>query len=187
MVLGFWLGALHAGIAQHYELQYFNQEDRLSARSNGTMLEDEQGYLWTSSFRGLTRFDGRNFMTFHSGSNADVRVGFEDIGSLYKLNNGAFVYLQSRADIGLFDPKTFQVRSISFADLLPGNPIIVSINEQGGNVYICLESSAGIAAIKYDGLEMSIILRQEMLRTDAIDMRSESRPKLFIVPYAEEE
>jgi hypothetical protein len=72
-------------IAQAYEVNIFNQEDRLINYSWGGIVEDKSGYLWMGGFRGLTRFDGQQFITIHNGSSANVRYDLDNVGRLHKL------------------------------------------------------------------------------------------------------
>ncbi len=178
-------GISRQGLAQTYNLTFFNQEDRLSSRNGGrNILDDDNGYLWTSSFRGLTRFDGREFMTMHSGSSADIRIDFEDIGHLYKLRTGEFAYLKKEAVLEIFNPQTYQFRTVDFRAYTKSEPIIVSLNVSiSGELYVCLEANSGIAIIRYDGDHFVVIMEREEVRKDAIKMPNIGRPKLYVTPF----
>lgn len=175
------------GRAQAFSFTYFNQEDRLTSRNwKSSILEDDNGYLWMSSFRGLTRFDGHNFLTFHTGSNADIRIDFEDIGSLYKLGTGEFAYHKSGAVLGIFNPQNYTFRTVNFQEYTEDTPIIVSLSRvNDGELYICLEATSGIAVVGYDGKDITKIFTKEEERPDAIKSPLYSRPKLYITPFDE--
>lgn len=174
------------GAAQHYELKYFSTQDRLTDQTNGTIFQDNYGFLWISSYLGLNRFDGREIMSIHSGSSADIRASDLDIEKLYRLSNGEIAYWKPGPEIGVFNPATYQFRTVSLANLLSGYPIVVSLNEYGdGKLYGCMESDAGIVVFRYDGTTITLIYKDTHARPGAIDRRTE-QPKLIVAPITDE-
>ncbi len=172
-------------IAQAYEVNIFNQEDRLINYSWGGIVEDKSGYLWMGGFRGLTRFDGQQFITIHNGSSANVRYDLDNVGRLHKLKTEEIAYIKTRDEIEIFNPETFHFRILSLRTFTTAPPVIVSINMyEDGDLYICLEATTGIVVLRYDGRTITPVLEQVEKRENAINIHSPGNAKLQLVPFS---
>lgn len=54
------------GIPQTTERVHYDEHDGLSHRHVTQILQDQDGFIWLSTWNGLDRFDGRGFVTFKS-------------------------------------------------------------------------------------------------------------------------
>jgi ligand-binding sensor domain-containing protein/class 3 adenylate cyclase len=81
------------GIAQHYNFKQYSVEEGLPRSGVYCLLQDSRGFLWTGTEGGgLSRFDGREFVTFTIGNGLPdntIRSLFEDkAGNLWIGTNG---------------------------------------------------------------------------------------------------
>ena len=92
-------GRLPAQSLNENNFTCYTRVQGLSNNSISGIVQDSTGYLWIATYKGLNRFDGRNFTNYFSGS-ADLSLpdnmvkqlkiqGREIIGTTY---SGAFVY-----------------------------------------------------------------------------------------------
>ena len=92
-------GRLSAQSLNESEFTCYTRVQGLSNNSISSIVQDSTGYLWIGTYKGLNRFDGRNFTNYYSGS-ADLPLpdnlvkqlniqGREIIGTTYV---GVFVY-----------------------------------------------------------------------------------------------
>lgn len=61
-----YLLAIAPGASQYQRTKVYGEHDGLSHRHVTQMLQDKYGFLWFSTWNGLDRFDGREFVTFKS-------------------------------------------------------------------------------------------------------------------------
>src|SRR6266849_9842481 len=63
----------------------FTKQDGLSQNNITGILQDSIGYIWVSTFDGLNRFNGSNFVQFHS-SNDSLSLPAEHLNGLVWLD-----------------------------------------------------------------------------------------------------
>ncbi|MBK7105127.1 MAG: GHKL domain-containing protein [Ignavibacteriae bacterium] len=106
--IGTWLGGLNKYNQKTGYIESFTQKDGLPSHSvQGILADEKNGYLWLSTFDGISRFDlkKKKFSNFgivdgiHSNQFAD--------GSALKTSNGLFIFGGSNG-ITVFNPNEIQ-------------------------------------------------------------------------------
>ena len=65
----------------NYKQIIYNDSNGLPSCEINTMIQTDDGYIWIGTYKGLTRFDGTNFVTFgpkDGFTGNSVRYLFED-------------------------------------------------------------------------------------------------------------
>lgn len=60
------IGSVSAKAQTENRTVFYNEHDGLSQRHITQILQDHYGFIWLSTWNGLDRFDGKNFVTFKS-------------------------------------------------------------------------------------------------------------------------
>lgn len=69
----------------NYKVKYFTSERGLAQDYVQNIIQDNRGFLWLGTNKGLSRFDGQTFGNFFGSENED---GYYDITSSFKDNKG---------------------------------------------------------------------------------------------------
>ena len=117
-----------------YWVKTWNADDGLRAHTILTIAQTTDGYLWMSSFSGLTRFDGLNFKTFDIDSTPVL--GTRAIGSISGDSAGRLWVANFRSELLLHDGESF--RKIGVPGVGSGT---------GDSVSTFLELEPGVLAI----------------------------------------
>ena len=59
-----WSQHARLPVAESFRIEHYTDEDGLPQNSVYAIAQDELGYIWLSTQRGLARFDGKNFKIF---------------------------------------------------------------------------------------------------------------------------
>lgn len=123
----------------NYKQIIYNDSNGLPSCEINTMIQTDDGYIWIGTYKGLTRFDGTNFVTFgpkDGFTGNSVRYLFEDSRKrLWIGTNDDGVILYFRGKFTVYSTK----------DGLPSNSIRAIIEDKDGNI-VC-GSSGGLFAI----------------------------------------
>ena len=117
-----------------YWVKTWNADDGLRAHTILTIAQTTDGYLWMSSFSGLTRFDGLNFKTFDIDSTPVL--GTRSIGSIGSDSAGRLWIANFRSELLLHDGGSFN--KIEVPGVGPG---------RGDSLATFLELEPGVLAI----------------------------------------
>lgn len=72
LLLLVWIGLYHQLFSQQPAFQIINQNSGLSSNTIYDLLQDSKGYIWIAGEKGLSRFDGVNFIQY-SNSNENSK------------------------------------------------------------------------------------------------------------------
>lgn len=64
LTLLFFLGIQIIGVSQTYNFNSYTEENGLPSNTINSIVQDSKGYLWIGTDKGLSRFDGNNFVNF---------------------------------------------------------------------------------------------------------------------------
>jgi ligand-binding sensor domain-containing protein/putative methionine-R-sulfoxide reductase with GAF domain len=142
MVVFICNGVLYAQLNPAGFKQY-TIHDGLSGNRLTGITQDEQGYIWISTGRGLNRYDGKQFVQFHTG-NENNSLPDDNIKGLEWLQPGK---LASYTNMGvhIIDTRTGKTSNI----IVPGlqqeftyryNDVFSVTGDATGNVYILTSS-----------------------------------------------
>ena len=163
----FLMGATLPIFAQTYlsNIQKFSVEEGLSGRYVVGIQEDEKGFIWISTWRGLNRFDGFEFKEYPS---AEYGFKLDRITQILKDPLGKIWLVKITGDkipengttqqhIDIFNPVTETLENESFYGKMPFtiNDVKHILNDENQNIWIGLSSGE---IYRYDGkaLELKI-------------------------------
>lgn len=83
--------ALQVVAQPKYTLRHYTSENGLPQNSVAAITQDDDGFIWLTTYNGLVRFDGQSFTTFNNtalGLSNNMFVGFlPDAGRLYAMTD----------------------------------------------------------------------------------------------------
>jgi len=98
--------------ARQYTFTHYGVSSGLASNETITCLQDEQGFIWVGTNRGLQRFDGQRYVTFVHRKNDPTSIPHNYVQQLlFDKKNNLWV-LTGDGKIGVFDTKWFQYREV---------------------------------------------------------------------------
>ncbi|MEJ8842305.1 two-component regulator propeller domain-containing protein [Lacibacter sp. H375] len=92
----------------NYTFTHYNTSSGLLSNQVNTVVQDEQGYIWTGSVDGLQRFDGIRYKTFRHRKNDSTTISSNPISQLLIDSSKNLWILMSDGRIGIFNTKNFR-------------------------------------------------------------------------------
>lgn len=139
-----------------FSFRHYKVENGLSENSVFCSLQDSKGFMWFGTKDGLNRFDGSNFVVFHSSSKDKNSIGNNFIRSLHEDKNhtiwvgterGIFLYSQRYNSFQYFDKKTDQNVEINMQ-------VNAIIDDNKGNLWIA--STSGLFKYNTETAKLSL-------------------------------
>lgn len=85
--------------------RYYNVENGLLSNSIRAILQDNQGYIWIGTNKGLNRYDGKNFVYYQKKNKEKHCLGENRIMSLYETSEGT-IWVGTFSGIYIYNHKT---------------------------------------------------------------------------------
>ena len=98
-----------------YDIVEYDEEDGLPSDHITQMLQDEQGFIWFSTWNGLCRFDGYEFRTFKSVPGDSCHITSDRLRNIWLSDEGD-IYCRVEADTFLFDTGSYRFLDITTPD-----------------------------------------------------------------------
>ena len=89
--------------------QHFGVEDGLPQSYITGILQDADGFIWLGTFDGFTRYDGREFRTFHYNPKDSNSLAANTVNGLGKLANNIVTIYYSPVQADEFDLRTYKI------------------------------------------------------------------------------
>ncbi len=89
--------------------QHFNVEDGLPQSYITGIIQDEDGFIWLSTFDGFSRYDGRGFRTFRYNPKDSNSLAANTLNGLGKLVNNIVTIYYSPVQADEFNLRTFKI------------------------------------------------------------------------------
>lgn len=99
-------------MSAEYKFRTFDISDGLADNSVRCIGQDKDGYMWIGTRNGLSRFDGREFVTYRYKDGEPSYVASNDINSL--LVDGDSIWIGSSHGLFLFDIHTHEFAVCSY-------------------------------------------------------------------------
>lgn len=96
----------------YYIVQHYDEHNGLAQRWATQIVQGDDGYIWISTWNGLDRFDGYEFVNFKSTNREGYGLPSDRISDMWRLKSGD---LLCHVDYGLF---IFDTRSYQFINVL---------------------------------------------------------------------
>jgi len=133
----------------------YSTADGLSDDRISDIIKDREGFMWFSSWAGITRFDGFNFLTFKSFPGDRSRLKSNRIDEIVEDSEGQYLWLRAydkqvyRFDKGKqeFTPLfellgDHRVQNISFSKIISAKNNRVWLQTEGKGVFLLSNSKA---------------------------------------------
>jgi len=151
-----WLFHYSLAVCQEFPFQHYSRQHGLASDDITALLQDDRGFLWVRTNRGLHRFDGRDFNVFLSSRNSDSSLSNNETLSIMEDRNGD-LWIGTRDGLNRFNPQkgTFEVYWVDDHE----NELYVHdiFEDQWGNVYFGTYS--GLFRISEDKTIQSVPLK----------------------------
>jgi ligand-binding sensor domain-containing protein/signal transduction histidine kinase len=138
---------LHSAAAQeilHYTFTHYSSVSGALSSQINTVVQDEEGYIWTGSTDGLQRFDGSRYKTFRHNKNDSTTLPSNPIWQLLIDKNKNLWVLLADGKIGIFNTKNFKFREAPLKALYPEGVQSASkkiVEDDRGDVYLVLSGN----------------------------------------------
>lgn len=169
--------------AQHYSLHYFGQKEDLKYARSRNVVKDRQGYLWFAGENGIMRFDGKRFVTFNSGSFADVNVPVNNVHEIFLLKNGELAMREKNTNVGIFNPETFRYKNLDLNKYIGDDKITRLFPAGDSLLYICLQSVDSISVLSFDGDHPDKVYGKKSRSKDGIELHASYQNPLYFIPF----
>jgi ligand-binding sensor domain-containing protein/signal transduction histidine kinase len=106
LIFLYWLVASIYGLAQSTSIKFehLSAAEGLSNNKVQCILQDQQGYIWFGTIKGLNRFDGYTFKVFETIPGDSTTIANNDIVSLFQDSNGLIWVGTSTESFSCYDP-----------------------------------------------------------------------------------
>lgn len=148
-----FLCVLHSSVAQeklHFTFTHYSSLSGAISNQVNTVVQDEEGYIWTGSTDGLQRFDGTRYKTFRHNKNDSTTIPSNPIWQLLIDKHKNLWVLLADGKIGIFNTKTFRFREAVLKGMYPDKvqtDFKKIVEDDKGDVYMVL---AGDEVLRYD-------------------------------------
>ncbi|MGZ8524088.1 MAG: ligand-binding sensor domain-containing protein [Chitinophagaceae bacterium] len=92
---------------RQYSFTHFGVSSGLASNEVTTSLQDEQGFIWIASNKGLQRFDGQRYLTFSAQKDNPVAIPHNYVTQLLLDKKKNLWVLSGDGNVGIFDTKRF--------------------------------------------------------------------------------
>lgn len=111
ILLTWGLGVGHA--QERFDIQHYSSSDGLSNNNVNSILKDKDGFMWFSTWAGINRFDGQNFVTYKSFPGDSSGLKNNRISQIVE-DSAGFIWLYSYdKHIYRFNKNTNEFNSLS--------------------------------------------------------------------------
>lgn len=144
---------LHSAAAQerlHYTFTHYSTATGAISSQINTVVQDEEGYIWTGTTDGLQRFDGSRYKTFRHNKYDSTSLPSNPIWQLLIDKNKNLWVLLADGKVGIFNTKNFRFHETPLKALYPNDfqsAFKKIMEDDRGEVYMVL---AGNEVLRYD-------------------------------------
>ncbi len=117
--------------ANHLMLRNISIPDGLSNMNITSFAQDDLGYMWIGTRRGLNRYNGYEFTHFFNDVDDNNSLYSNNINKVYCASNG-FIFIGTTAGLNVYDTRTEQIERLFPNYFLT----VVDIKESNGYIYI---------------------------------------------------
>lgn len=149
----------------------YDMADGLSQSTVHCILQDSRGYLWIGTDDGLNRYDGTQFVQYHSDPADSTSLFNSGVWSLCEDSSGAIWVGTQKSGLSRFNRKTgtFQhLLSDSMQQLLNGDAIICILSDLAGNIWAGTTKSGLVRIEGQTGVARILNTRNSGLPTDRV-------------------
>ena len=147
---------------QEYVYQNFTTKDGLPSNQVYDIYQDENGYLWFATDRGIARYDGYEFVSF------DLQDGLTDhtIFKFFPQKNGEIWCSTFRNHLFYFNTGDYQFKTYPYNEnlaKLAANYVILDLKKDSVNLTVSFKNRLGIISINSKGEILSDLINSKPL------------------------
>ena len=136
-----WKGAVYAQDENKFRL--YTANDGLSNNNITGIVQDNHGFLWIGSMRGLNRFDGKHFVQFHA-DNDSHSLPDETVTRLCWIDSNRLA-LHTTMGLHIINTLTGETNDIIIPapdqkQLYKFNTVMSALSDEQGNIYVLTRS-----------------------------------------------
>ncbi len=145
------------GYSQSYNFKHYSVENGLPFIQIFSVFQDERGYLWTSGYGGLSRFDGKEFINY-SPKNGLANHYVNAVTCCTKGN----LWIGTKNGLNEFvNEKTFNTYTTKNG--LPSNAILSLASDKKSSLYVGTDK--GLCVLRNDKFEAFSSLKGQAIKT----------------------
>lgn len=150
------------GNKEHYIVQHYDEYNGLASRYATEIVQGDDGYIWISTWNGLDRFDGYEFVNFKSTDRKGRGLPSDRISAMWRLKSGN---LLCHVDYRLFIFNTHNYQFINVLERLEKRMhTLYSVSnvypQKNGTIWVICQNGQRISLEERDPLS-TVRLRQE--------------------------
>ncbi|MBW4889233.1 response regulator [Mucilaginibacter sp. HMF5004] len=131
----FLLQVLHLHAQSSLVFKSINVDNGLPQNTVLSVLQDKRGYLWVSTFDGLSRFNGLEFKVFKNQVNNNKSISSNKISKLF-LDNAGNLWVGATDCLNLFDSDTETFRHFSLSANGSSNGILSMAQDKNNVLWV---------------------------------------------------
>ena len=129
-------------------IYHYSTAEGLSDKRVHSIIKDDEGFIWVSTWIGINRFDGHNFLTFKSNPGDNSTLKTNRIDQIVDDKNGALWLRAYDKQVYKFDKRTQQFTTLSdllhirvfdkllFKNIISASGESVWLKSEGGDIYV---------------------------------------------------
>ncbi len=141
------------------KVEHYSRQNGLPSNAISDILSDSRGYMWFSTWEGLSRFDGFDFVNYKTGADSNIPYLHNRIARIYEDKSGNIWMM-------MYDGKLFRLnrRTDMFESLIDHFPNSTDARIEGllftsnGTVWAIVQH-AGVLEIETDSLSNHMTVR----------------------------
>ncbi|MDX2046377.1 MAG: two-component regulator propeller domain-containing protein [Chitinophagaceae bacterium] len=130
-----------------FSFAHYGTSSGLLSNQVNTVVQDEQGYIWTGTTDGLQRFDGIRYKTFRSKPGDSLSLPTNLIWQLLIDKKKNMWVLTTEGKLGIFDTKNFTFRKVAVKTRKAKSiqvPLKKLIEDEDGNIFFLLQGHEAV-------------------------------------------
>ena len=88
IVLSLWVVLGELSSQPEIKRVHYTRQDGLPGNAISDILSDSRGYMWVSTWEGLSRFDGFDFVNYKTGADSNIPYLHNRIARIYEDKSG---------------------------------------------------------------------------------------------------
>ncbi|WP_281614637.1 two-component regulator propeller domain-containing protein [Flammeovirga sp. SubArs3] len=141
-------------IAQNQIMQFdhLTEEDGLTFSTVTSIIQDNQGFMWFGTFKGLNRYDGYEMKTYIHQEGNDFGPHDDMISSIIQDHSGKLWIGLLNNGLSIFDPKSETFKHLKGGhdpeNIVPSTSVNSLLEDSDNNIWIA--SSNGLSIVNFD-------------------------------------
>ncbi len=152
------------------QVERFSVEQGLVDRNVTSILQDKQGYIWIATAKGLSRFDGYNFLTYNTRPRNPHKISYSFLFRILLAPLGSILiqYNNSGTHLDLLNPLTGQLTAVEIDQNAFTRMLIPPFQAPDGNIYIITSDEDRLKVYRLDEPAHRFVFMLQLVKTSTI-------------------